>query len=97
MPFAPPEALPPVAAFRQTTSGAWSADGRRVIVRTYVIAWEWDVDPAQPEAFWSETPRRAWLAPEERGEAITYLPDGALLTTSEGDPMPVNLVWRGAR
>ena len=83
--------------FRQATGGAWSADGRRVVVRTYVIAWEGDVDPAHPEAFWADPPRRAWLAPEAQGEGIAYLPDGALLTTSEGAPMAVDLVRRGER
>ncbi|MFH1466070.1 MAG: hypothetical protein ABIO70_16925 [Pseudomonadota bacterium] len=83
--------------FRQATGGSWSADGRRVIVRTYMVAWEWDVDPAHPEAFWTEPPRRAWLALEQQGEGITYLPDGALLTTSEGEPMAVDVVRRSAR
>ncbi len=81
-------------AQRKATGGDWSADGRRVVVRTYQAAWEWDVDPDKPEAHWSQDPRRAWLAVEEQGEAIAYTPEGHLVTTSEGYPMPVNIVRR---
>jgi len=86
----------PEEAFRQATSGAWSADGRRVVLRSYVLGWEWDVDPARPEAFWGDPPRVAWLAGEERGEGICYLPDGALLTNSEGAPMRLRRAARAA-
>jgi hypothetical protein len=76
------------------TGADWSPDGQRVILRTYQVAWEWDVHPDDREAHWSEPPRRAWLAAEDQGEAVAYTPDGSLLTTSEGSPMPVNLVPR---
>ena len=80
----------------KATGGDWSADGARVIVRTYQVAWEWDVHSDDREAHWAEPPRRAWLAIEEQGEAVAYTPDGGLLTTSEGLPMPVNRVTRPA-
>ena len=79
---------------RKATGGDFSPDGRRVVIRTYQAAWEWDVDPENPEAHWSQEPRRAWLAVEKQGEAIAYTPEGHLLTTSEGYPMPVNIVRR---
>ncbi len=79
---------------RKATAGDWSPDGTRVVVRTYMAAWEWDTDPSKPEAHWAEPPRRAWLAVEDQGEAIAYTPDGHLITTSEGAPMPINIVRR---
>jgi hypothetical protein len=78
----------------KATGGDWSADGARVVVRTYQVAWEWDVQASDREAHWAEPPRRAWLAVEDQGEAVAYTPDGGLLTTSEGLPMPVNRVPR---
>jgi hypothetical protein len=76
------------------TGGDFSPDGARVILRTYQVAWEWDVHADAREAHWAEPPRRAWLAAEEQGESVAYLPGGGLLTTSEGSPMKVNAVPR---
>jgi len=81
-------------SWRKATGGDWSADGTRVVVRTYMVAWEWDVHADDREAHWADAPRRAWLATEEQGEAVAYLPDGGLITTSEGVPMAVNHVPR---
>ena len=81
-------------SMRKATGGDWSADGRRVVLRTYQVAWEWDVHTDDREAHWSDTPRRAWLSVEEQGEAVSYTPDYGLITTSEGQPMPVNAVPR---
>jgi len=85
------------ASWRKATGGDWSADGTRVVVRTYMVAWEWDVHADSREAHWADPPRRAWLAVEEQGEAVTYLPGGDLITTSEGRPMAVNHVPRASR
>lgn len=82
------------ATMRKVTGGDWSADGRRLVLRTYQLAWEWDVGDPDRDAHWSEPPRRAWLAVEEQGEAIAYMADGSLITTSEGVPMAVNRVPR---
>ena len=82
------------ASMLKVTGGDWSADGSRVVLRTYMVAWEWDVHGDDREAFWSEPPRRAWLAVEDQGEAVTYTPEYHLITSSEGVPMVVNLVPR---
>ncbi len=82
------------ASMRKVTGGDWSADGRRVVLRSYIVAWEWDTHTTDRSAHWNDEPRRAWLAVEDQGEAIAYTADGSLLTTSEGEPMAVNLVPR---
>lgn len=72
------------------TGGAVSPDGRRVLLRTYADAFEFDV-PADgtPEngvvrAVAEGTPRTVALPGEPQGESITYTADGAaLLTVSE--------------
>jgi len=81
-------------SMRKVTGGAFDAAGRKLVLRTYMVAWEWDVHADDRHAHWSEPPRRAWLAAEKQGEGVSYLPDGALLTTSEGVPMAVNTVPR---
>ena len=80
---------------RRTTAGDWHPDGDRVVVRTYTTAWEWQVDPADREAHWKRPPRRIPLPQETQGEAIAYAPDGRLVTTSEGSPMPLRFTDPG--
>ncbi|MDI6100207.1 hypothetical protein QLQ12_16505 [Actinoplanes sp. NEAU-A12] len=72
------------------TGGAVSPDGRRVLLRTYADAFEFDV-PADGttadgvvRAITGGTPRTVALPDEPQGESITYTADGtALLTVSE--------------
>lgn len=80
---------------RRTSAGDWHPSGDRVIVRTYTTAWEWQVDPDDREAHWRQQPRRVPLPQEVQGEAIAYAPDGQLVTTSEGQPMPLRLTDPG--
>ncbi len=82
-------------AERRTTAGDWHPDGDRVVLRTYTTAWEWRVDPADREAHWKRPPRRIPLPLETQGEAIAYAPDGRLVTTSEGRPMPLRFTDPG--
>lgn len=77
---------------RKVTGGDWNRTGTRVVLRTYDHALEWRVPAGSSTIPWSDSPREVALASEKQGEAITYDTDGSLLTTSEGDPMPVSRV-----
>lgn len=78
-------------ADRLATGGAWDAEGQRVVVRTLGQLFEWDADGCGLTEPWGQAPR-VLEGPEERqGEAVSYDPQtGALLTTSEGSPMPLS-------
>ena len=71
------------------TGGAWSQDGRFVVLRTYIGAYEF---PAGDAMHWFErTPTLIKTNLEMQGEGITYTLDGKeLITTSEGSPCPVS-------
>lgn len=76
------------------TGGAWSQDGRYVVLRTYLGAYEFRAeDPMQ----WFETePMRIKTNLEMQGEGITYSLNGSsLITTSEGNPCPVSEIAIG--
>ncbi|MGX6606634.1 hypothetical protein ACWKSP_31600 [Micromonosporaceae bacterium Da 78-11] len=67
------------------TGGAVSPDGRRVVLRTYADAFEFDV-PGDDlvRAVTEGTPRTIPLPDEPQGESVAYSPDGnTLLTVSE--------------
>lgn len=76
---------------RLATGGSVSADGARMIVRTYGAAYEWTVPPGESlAAAILAPPRRVELPEMTQGEAIAYRVDGnALLLTSEGTPCPL--------
>ncbi len=84
--------LPSGSSRHKVTGADWSADGLRVVVRTYSAAWEWTVPEGATEPDWSAEPRRVQVAAEAQGEAIGYRPEGGLITTSEGQPMPISLI-----
>jgi len=63
------------------TGAARSPDGKRVVVRTYGDAFEWDVpDGDIVKALTTGTPRVTPLS-DRFGEAITYTPDGKYFLT----------------
>lgn len=68
------------------TGGDVSPDGRRVVLRTYLAAYEWDVVRDDVAASVVRPPVASTsLAVGEQGEAIAYVDDGrTLLTTAEG-------------
>ncbi|WP_406067914.1 hypothetical protein [Micromonospora sp. NBC_01638] len=76
---------------RGVITGAASApDGRRVVLRSYADAFEYDVpDGDVVAALTSGTPRITPLPDEPQGESITYSRDGrSLLTVSESANQP---------
>ncbi|MFJ8580011.1 hypothetical protein [Micromonospora sp. NPDC093277] len=72
------------------TGAATAPDGRRVVLRTYADAFEFDVpDGDVVGALTSGTPRIIPLPDEPQGESIAYTPDGRfLLTVSETADQP---------
>jgi hypothetical protein len=74
------------------TGAATSPDRHRVALRTYTVAYEWDVpDGDVVKAITTGTPRITPLPDETQGESIAYSPDGAdLLTVSDNSgPTPL--------
>ncbi|PZS10813.1 MAG: hypothetical protein DLM55_03210 [Acidimicrobiales bacterium] len=69
------------------TGGAVSPDGKRVALRTYTDAYEWDIaDGGISAALASGKSRRTPLAGEPHGAAISYTTDGGgFLTVSGGE------------
>jgi hypothetical protein len=74
------------------TAGDIAPEGRRFIVRDYLIAFEYRLPAGAPFAsIFGRKPVACSLARERQGEAIAYRRDGqAVLTTSEGRPAPLN-------
>jgi len=73
------------------TGGAWSPDGKYVVLRTYLGAYEFR---AKNSSKWfQEKPVDIRTNLEMQGEGITYNQSGdALLTTTEGSPCPVSII-----
>jgi hypothetical protein len=72
------------------TDGAVSPDGKRMVVRSYVDAYEWDIPNGDLAAALKTKPRHIALPETRQGEGITYTRDGGgFLTTSEGEGAPV--------
>lgn len=75
------------------TGGDFSREGDRVILRGYLSAWEWEVDPSNSEAHWLQPPKRSVpLRLERQGEALTLDLTGRVFTSSEGSPMPLTRI-----
>jgi hypothetical protein len=76
----------------QSTGGDISSDGRRLVVRTYIEAFEWRIAKGLTAGL-RRAPLRIPLPRTTQGEAIAYTRDGrSLVTTSEQLPAPVHLI-----
>lgn len=74
------------------TAGEISRDGHRLVVRTYVEAFEWDISRGLARGL-KTAPVRIKLPRTSQGEAVAYAHDDrSLVTTSELSPTPVHLV-----
>jgi hypothetical protein len=73
------------------TGGAISRDGTRIVIRTYLEAFEWTIRPGQSVADALKQRPRLVNAPFlGQFESICYRADGrGLLTTAEGSPCPL--------
>lgn len=80
-------------AGRSSTGGDIAPDRSRLVVRTYLEAFEWPLGEASLADAVRADPTRIPLPPTRQGEAITYSNDGsALLTSSEGRFAPVHML-----
>ncbi|MGC9665906.1 hypothetical protein ACNTMW_05045 [Planosporangium sp. 12N6] len=81
------------------TGGANAPDGRRVALRTYADAYEWDVpDGDVVKAITTGKPRITPLPGEPQGEALAYSRDGAGLLTVSDQSGPTRLLrYRATR
>jgi streptogramin lyase len=74
------------------TGAATSPDRRRVALRTYAAAYEWDVpDGDMVKAITTGTPRYTPLPDEPQGEAIAYTVDGQSFLTLSDESGPTEL------
>lgn len=77
---------------RLITGGDISPDGKRIVLRTYFSAYEFDV-PDRFDQWVVARPRYVKLAFEPQGEGICFSRNGRnLLTTTEGSPCTVSIV-----
>lgn len=77
----------------QPTGAAVTADGRRVVVRSYTSALEWQVTGGDLAAAFAGVPEVVSLPATQQGEAVTYDGDDLVVTT-EGVNAPVHRLRR---
>lgn len=81
-----------ILATRLITGASASQDGKRVIVRTYVDAYEFDASTGF-QKWRMRKPSTIKLNVEGQGEAICFTLDGnQIITTSEGNPCQVSTI-----
>jgi hypothetical protein len=88
-------AFDPLAKGRHllVTGGDISPDRSRIVVRTYVQAFEWRLGSRTVADAFAGSPAQVPLPASQQGEAIGYTADGtSLVTTSEGAHAPVHLI-----
>jgi hypothetical protein len=75
------------------TGAATSPDRRRIALRTYATAYEWDVpDGDVVKAITTGTPRITPLPDEPQGESIAYTPDGQYFLTCSDQSGPTTIL-----
>ena len=84
--------LPQGSRINQITAGAFSPLGDSVVLRDYLRAYYWTIDPAEPESHWANQPLRVGLRLEPQGEAIGFSAAGDLYTISEGDSSAITRI-----
>ena len=76
-----------------TAGAALSADGRRLLLRTYVFGYLVELGDGGMEAAPDVSTRALPVAPETQGEAIAWDADGrGILTVGEGERPALNLL-----
>ena len=82
----------PLSLGKRTTGGDISADGTRLVIRTYLEAHEWRMMPGQSVASVLTGPRQSNSLLFSQGESIAYGWGGFdLYFTSEGVPCPLGM------
>jgi hypothetical protein len=89
-------AVESISRLMLATGAAASADGKRIIVRTYFTALEMArAEGATFDSLFNSTPIPVKIASERQGEAISYSADGkSIITTSEKIPAPIHQIKR---
>ncbi len=85
---------------RRVTGGAFSPDGRRFVLRTYLQGLEFDVLSllGEPNGFQWQLRNQFSLADPFPGESVTYsLKGDALIVTAEGVPCPIGVAKPSGR
>lgn len=82
-----------ISVGRRVTGGDIRGDGARVLIRTYLFAYEWFLAPGQSLASaLAAPPAHTLTLPFSQGEAVAYSANGRdLLFTSEGIPCPLGV------
>jgi len=74
----------------QIDGGAISPGGDKIVLRTYLEAFEWRLAGSDYAGAFAAAPVKVALPATQQGEAATYMNDGnAIVTTSEGVNAPV--------
>jgi WD40 repeat protein len=77
------------------TGGDISPDGKRLVLRNYSAAYEWDIPDGDVVGAFKADPARVPLPTTAQGEGVSYSRDGrSLLTSSEGSGAPVYALRR---
>ena len=74
------------------TGGQWSEAGDALVVRTRDRIFAWDTDPSDPDAHWNTPPTEVARVDEDQGESVAFTLDGAIVTTSEGQPLQLQVL-----
>lgn len=82
-----------LAEAQMITGGDVALDGRHVVLRTYLGAYEFSAPDGRPDGWWRSKPTKIRTGLELQGEAIAYSRDGRwLYTSSEGSPCPIQRI-----
>jgi hypothetical protein len=77
---------------RTATGGDISPDGSKVVIRTYLLAYEWPIAPGQSLAAALSVPATSFPLLFSQGESIAYSSAGNdVYFTSEGVPCPLGM------
>jgi hypothetical protein len=88
-----PDAINGPLSGTQVTGGDISPDGSKLVLRTYLEAFEWPLIGNDYKASLAASPTKIALPKTQQGEAIAYARDGlSLLVTSEGTHAPVHRI-----
>jgi hypothetical protein len=79
------------ASDRSATGGDINVEGTRMLIRTYTRLCLWTREPSSAAPIWEGRPLCRRFTAEAQGEGVAFGLDGRLVTSSEGDPMPVTL------
>jgi hypothetical protein len=83
-----------VGSLRLVTAADINPDGTRLIVRTYLAAFEYRLPAGEPfSSIWTQTPALVDMPVLTQAEAICYSCDGKrLYTTTEGTASPLYVI-----